>query len=57
MFKLSAPRGQSHYSTLQNNTTSWWFRDAGMRKLAIAIAVGFAGSINGGEYAYDEGYR
>ena len=39
----------SHYSTLQNNAASWWWQDAGMRKLAVAIGVGFAGTINGGK--------
>lgn len=38
----------SHYSTLQNNAAAWWWQDAGMRKLAVAIGVGFAGTINGG---------
>jgi hypothetical protein len=39
----------SHYSTLQNNAAAWWWQDAGMRKLAVAIGVGFAGTINGGK--------
>jgi len=39
----------SHYSTLQNNAAAWWWQDAGMRKLAVALGVGFAGTINGGK--------
>jgi hypothetical protein len=34
---------------LPNNTHKWWFRDPGLRKLAIAILLGFASPINSGE--------
>ncbi|KAK4684017.1 hypothetical protein P7C73_g6192, partial [Tremellales sp. Uapishka_1] len=40
--------GNSPVSHLRNNAATWWVQDAGMRKLALAIAVGFAGSINNG---------
>jgi hypothetical protein len=46
---MPAPTGLAHYASLRNNAAPWWFQDAGMRKMAIAIGVGFAGTINGGE--------
>ncbi|KAG7528002.1 hypothetical protein FFLO_06457 [Filobasidium floriforme] len=30
---------------MQNNTASWWFRDAGMRKLSVALLTGWMGSV------------
>lgn len=49
MPQLIATGGAAHYSSLQNNAAKWWFQDAGMRKLAVGIFVGFAGTINGGK--------
>lgn len=34
--------------SLSNNAASWWFRDPGLLKLAIPIAVGFACTISSG---------
>ncbi|RSH83869.1 hypothetical protein EHS25_005484 [Saitozyma podzolica] len=45
---LSSASGGTQYHHLQNNCAKWWFQDAGMRRLALAIAVGFAGTINSG---------
>jgi hypothetical protein len=42
--------GATNYTHYRNNAATWWFQDAGMRKLAVAILVGFAGTINGGEH-------
>jgi hypothetical protein len=47
---LSSASGGTQYHHLQNNCAKWWFQDAGMRRLALAIAVGFAGTINSGEW-------
>lgn len=33
---------------LRNGTKSWWFRDKGLRRLAIPISVGFASTISSG---------
>jgi hypothetical protein len=38
----------NNYAQLRNNAAKWWFQDAGMRKLSLAILVGFASTINGG---------
>jgi hypothetical protein len=35
---------------LQNNTADWWWKDKGLRKLSLDIAVGFASSVAGGGY-------
>lgn len=42
--------GPSALSTLRNNTANWWWRDAGLRKLALGISVGFAGSVSMGAF-------
>ena len=40
------------YAQLRNNAAPWWFMDAGMRKLSLAICVGFMSTINGGKSSH-----
>jgi hypothetical protein len=48
-FAASTGVGKPNYASMSNNTASWWFKDAGMRMLAISIAVGFCSTINSGK--------
>jgi hypothetical protein len=33
---------------IQNNTASWWWKDPGLRRLAIGISLGFSTSVSMG---------
>jgi hypothetical protein len=34
---------------LRNNAAEWWFKDRGLRQLALGIAVGFSSSVTTGQ--------
>jgi hypothetical protein len=48
--------GPSALANLRNNTAEWWWRDAGLRKLAHGISVGFSGAISMGKFTHCHAY-